>query len=92
MLACRSIVRPFTQTVSAYFNNNLSRHNSRKWLKVAWRNFTRALTLVLINYAVLVSHSSGTKDNGEIMHQLQFFNLCYYGFVGYLMYLETYSV
>lgn len=63
VLACRSVVRPFTQIVSAYLNNNLSRHNLRKWLKIALRNFSRALTLALINYAVLVYHPSEGKDN-----------------------------
>lgn len=84
-MTLKSILRPVSQIVSAYFNGNLTRDNFRRWVVIGYLNTVRALILCGINWVWLTKVGEGSEEN------LEFFNICYYGFVGYLMDIETYS-
>lgn len=50
VIVSRSVSRPSSQIVTAYFNSNLTDKNLRKWVRIACLNSVRALALCLVNY------------------------------------------
>ena len=81
VMASKAVARPSMQITTGFFNNNLFGKNLRKWGTICYLNTARMLTLPAINYY--------SREDEDFMH---YFNVCYYGFVGYLMYLETYTL
>ena len=88
MLVSRAVARPTSQIITGYFNSNLWGKNLIKWSTIGYLNSTRILTLTLIN--VLVYNSCADTEGFEEI--LRYFNICYFGIVGYLMYMETYTL
>jgi hypothetical protein len=84
-MTLKAIFRPISQIISSYFGKNLTNENFRRWLTIAYLNMMRMLILCGINW-VWLRQLGENGDQGD----LEFFNICYYAFVGYLMDIETY--
>ena len=77
----------------AKWNRNLSRENLGRLGKIGVLNSLRILVLCGVNYLWLrgmVGGEGGIQGGGMegrkgVEEDLEFFNICYYGFVGYLM-------
>lgn len=89
ILTSRGIARPSFQIITGFFNGNLFGANLRKWYTICYLNTFRILLLALINYLAFISIEGESEVYVQI---LEYFNVCYYGMVGYLMYLETYTL
>lgn len=88
MLVTRAVARPTSQIITGYFNSNLWGKNLKKWSTIGYLNSKRILILTLFNWLVYQSydHLIGFEE------VLRCFNICYYGMVGYLMYIETFTL